>query len=703
MKMILMLATMFLSALPLISISQESAPVYWLSFDKLNVNQSDHIRTTNEPISGLPDTLYGTYTALKEGVHGNSLLLDGYSSYLSASGIPVPEGNFSVEVWIAPGAYPTNFCPVAEQRSADARGFSLGIDSEGKAGFSVATQTGWIELRRSQKIPLYKWTHLCGVYNGGKIALLINGEKSAEKQTAGRFLPAKNATFCCGMSSQRSLPTGVLNPGGSEPVNQFFDGLVDDLKIWDKALSEKEFSTIKKEAGELSKPALEKRSLPELLPADRFRVCYANLKYYESWDNFWRISGDPDVVVSFEKNGHFVFWRGTSYIPHWVTENGIWYNNEFNETWSSKGCHEPMSDKRCEHSQVKIVESTPARCVVHWRYALVDNWYNQSNIDQVTGWGDWTDELYTIYPDGTAVRSQTLHSSKPSSEFEWHEGIIVMGPGQRPEDVLNPEALIMSNMKGEEHRYSWDPAAADVKKAGVTYLNQKSDSWLTEPEGANIQLVNTRSALKPFTVINPDDDPKWDFYNDLSRRHVSMFPWWNHWPTAFKPSDGRYAMDSDRASHSSLTHARNWKAYKRTEFSETRLMLVGLTDGKACDLAYLTRSWSYAPEMSVEAESVRKIGYEPSEKAYQLECVKPGICSEFEIKLNCSPEFPSVHPAFVIRNWGHHDIMVEVNGRKMTENVHYRCGFADTIDGANLILWFDQTFKEETRIGVLRK
>ncbi|MGV8139642.1 MAG: LamG domain-containing protein [Mangrovibacterium sp.] len=209
MKMILMLATMFLSALPLISISQESAPVYWLSCDKLNVSQPDHIRTTNETISGLPDTLYGTYTALKEGVRGNSLLLDGYSSFLSASGVPLPEGVFSVEVWIAPGAYTTNFCPVAEQRSADARGFSLGIDSEGKAGFSVATQAGWIVLRGSQKISLYKWTHLCGVYNGEKITLLTNGEKSAEKQLTGRFLPAKNAAFYCGMSSQRSLPTGV--------------------------------------------------------------------------------------------------------------------------------------------------------------------------------------------------------------------------------------------------------------------------------------------------------------------------------------------------------------------------------------------------------------------------------------------------------------------------------------------------------------
>jgi hypothetical protein len=32
------------------------------------------------------------------------------------------------------------------------------------------------------------------------------------------------------------------------------------------------------------------------------------------------------------------------------------------------------------------------------------------------------------------------------------------------------------------------------------------------------------------------------------RRDVSIYPWWNHWPTAFEPSNGRYALAADRAS-----------------------------------------------------------------------------------------------------------------------------------------------------------
>jgi hypothetical protein len=66
------------------------------------------------------------------------------------------------------------------------------------------------------------------------------------------------------------------------------------------------------------------------------------------------------VVVRFDRAPYwFTFWRGTSYIPHWVTENGIWYDNEFTETFppGMVGSAEPMSDKQCRllagaHSRV---------------------------------------------------------------------------------------------------------------------------------------------------------------------------------------------------------------------------------------------------------------------------------------------------------------------------------------------------------------
>jgi len=51
-------------------------------------------------------------------------------------------------------------------------------------------------------------------------------------------------------------------------------------------------------------------------------------------------------------------------------------------------------------------------------------------------------------------------------------------------------------------------------------INVNKDRWLSELPGANIQLINTRSSFKPFTIINPDDEPEWDFYSGEFHRNI---------------------------------------------------------------------------------------------------------------------------------------------------------------------------------------
>lgn len=696
--------TIVICFLPLTSFSQiTEMPLKWLSFDEINVNKELHIRTVEDRINNQFDTIIGNYVVQKDGVKGNSLLLDGYSAYLSSENFPLISGSFTIEGWLAMGAYPFSYCPIGEQISLENKGFSLGINHLGNPVFKVATPNGWIQIEGKIRIPIRSWAHICGVYSEDEdnIILYLDGEAIAQKKLESKFIQANDAVFYSGRTTYKEMPEGALNAKGTKPIHHFFDGLVDEIKIWDTDLTEKDLNFVKAIKSNLNAPALNKRSLPNLPKLDEFGAFYTNLKFYESWDHFWRTSDFPDVVVSFGKSaGHFVFWRGTSYIPHWVTENGVWYNDEFNETWSDYGCHEPMSDKRNQYSHVRIIENTPARTVIHWRYALNDNWYRISNVDTLTGWGDWTDEIYTIYPDGMAVRSQTLHSSNLSSRFEWHEGIIIMGQGQRPEDVLYPEALIMANMEGEEHVYSWEPVGSNVLKKGTTYVKNKTDQWLTELPGSNIQIINTRSKLKPFTIINPDDEPVWDFYH-TTFRDISIFPWWNHWPTSVKPSDGRNAIDSDRASHSSLTHVREWKPFNKTEFSETRLMLVGLTDKKASNLVSLSKSWSDPPKLFIFGNDVVNEGYRPEEKAYHLRCINP--IKSLQIKLDCSPESPGINPSFVISNWAKRDVELKINGERIKNSQIFRNGISPSAKGTKLIFWIEKEFYEPVIFEVIEK
>lgn len=236
-------------------------------------------------------------------------------------------------------------------------------------------------------------------------------------------------------------------------------------------------------------------------------------------------------------------------------------------------------------------------------------------------------------------------------------------------------------MKGETHTYSWEhgvPPEAD--KDGVVKL----------PKNANIHWVNTKSEYKPFVAVSPDSEPVWDIYAHELRRDISMFPWWNHWPTTQKPSDGRYAWDSDLASHSSLSHC-HWKAYSQTEDSMTKIMLNGFTIKSAAKLAPLAKSWSRPAELKLKkglfGTGFVSKGYDPTERAYHLVCKKSGKPSRLNFELAASKDSPVVNPVFVVKNWGEKGAALKINGKKIKQGKNFRVGHRHTVEGSDLIVW----------------
>jgi hypothetical protein len=649
-----------------------------------------------DDVSGQRDRVAGTWFNTVPGIKGNGLQLDGYSSFVvrEHDGVPRVSKDFSISAWISLAAYPWNWCPIVDFGTAEEKGFSLGLDAYGHPAFRIRAGGKWMEAISDDRLSLRKWYQITGVYQPGRgITLYVNGEQAGTVRSDAHFEPAENADFLIGRYSIKARPTGTLRPHATAEVYTFFDGIIDDVYLMEGAMDREEIEAYLSDFEPGKESMLKQRKLPAGQDDyGKFGAYYTSLEYYDAWDALWRVDDHADVVVNFDEfAGRFVFWRGTSYIPHWVTGNGIWYNNEFTETWSELGCHEPMSDKRCQSSHVRIIENHSARIVVHWRYALLDNWYHMSRVDSLTGWGDWADEVYTIYPDGVAVRSVTLYSNQPTAPAEWHEGILVMGPGQRPEDILEPEALTLANIYGETHTFSWEhgiPAEAD------------DDGFVHVPREAIIHLVNTKSAWKPFVIVSPESDPAWDLYSHELRRDVSIFPWWNHWPTAMNPCDGRNALDSDRASHSSLTHC-YWNAWKETDHSATKLMLNGLTPLSASDLVPLAKSWSYPPGLTmINDGGFEYMGYDPSERACQIAVTDTLPRSGLEFMLNGNPGSPVINPCIVIRNWG--DIVPEitVDGEIIPTGDAARYGFRNSANGVDLIVWLKKEAETEIQMRI---
>jgi len=486
--------------------------------------------------------------------------------------------------------------------------------------------------------------------------IYLNGKAVGTLAVKGKVDFSPELDILIGRNHKKMSPTHPVRSFATHPSGYSFDGVMDEIKIYNRALDAGEIASAYKVQRPEDKPDISERHFPTVPEAGRFGAYYTKLKYYEEWDALWRTGEHSDIVVRFDEHPiKVMFWRGSRYSPCWVTENGKWMADQSREeggggTEGAVGCCEHMSDAQCRYSHVRLIENSDARVVVHWRYALIDTLYRQAGVDAVTGWGLWGDELYTIYPDGVGVRNVLPGSGG------WQETIFFSKPGTKPEDNCELEAITLVNLKGESRSYSWE------------HGYPKFD--LAEPI---IQMTNLKSRYRPFLIFRPGSRMR--VFNVEVRSKYSHFPWWNHWPVAQVASDGRHAQAADRAAHSSLV----WGSPRGGA------AIYGLTNKSAVSLLPLAKSWISPPTLKVVGGDTVNEGYDYKQRAYIINCSSAG--SKLEFQLAASDKTPVVNPAFVLKNWGESGAMLKINGKKTECGKDFRLGHRHRVDGSDLIIW----------------
>jgi hypothetical protein len=442
----------------------------------------------------------------------------------------------------------------------------------------------------------------------------------------------------------------------------------------------------------------------------KFGAYYTQLKYYDEWDALFRVGSHSDVVVQFDDSPiRVVFWRGTRYSPAWVMENGQWMADQSAEYFDTiNGCFEHMIDPHCLYSHVRIIENTPARVVVHWRYIPVSVRKQLSQVDEKTGWSDCIDEYYTFYADGIGIRKVVQYTS--GEPLGPSESIVLCQPGTRPEDNVYLDAMTLVNLKGEYHTYSWANGAPNFKKG-------------ENPENPVIQIVNLKSQHKPFTIFEKGNNM--EVFGIEQRLEVSHFPWWNHWPVAQNLSDGRYCQAADRPSHFSLAwggppfHDEAGNIIKARESgSEGELKILGKNGGKTVrtywsswmygaskqtpnELAILARSWLQPPQLKISKGDFTYEGYDFTQRAYILSCPdnKP---DNLEVELIAGEESPIVNICMIINGWEVDNIAVQMNDEVLQEKKDYRVGRRSGLNREDLIIWIGYESIGTSRILISR-
>ena len=660
------------------------APCAWFKFDE---GQGD---TTKEDISQLSLTVAGHKTLWKQGVSGTALEFDGYHTVVALPAAHAPKiqaGDLTLEGWFALGAYPWNWAPIVQQGDDD--GYFLGVDSHGYPGFMVKASGIWHKLSVPNHPPytdtnhlaLFRWHHVAGTYSktDGMMRLYVNGQEVASNSAGPGGVETVDADVRVGKAGILRPPTEALHD--TFPSAFGLDGVIDEVKIYNVALSAKQVAesgeNFKPDPAVVSHPDMQPRALPNPSTGGQFKAIYTHLLYYETWDNMWRFGPYPDVVVGFDQLPiKYVFWRGVSYVPMIVNEANQWYSNEFNETGftaDAPGDCEPMSDKGCWNSHARVLENTPARVVIHWRCWLSNPDHHWANHDAATGWGDITDWYYYIYPDGVAAKRMRCYTTQPDQWHEWQETMIILGEGQHPETVIEKSpVLTLVDETGQAFDYNWNP---EPPKPDFT--------------GKIIQKVYFTGRYDPFTIQRFSGGEVFG----TERKWNSVFPPWNHWPTAQANSSGRDASFTDRAAHTSLTHL-FWplSGQQRGDAPYVeKTLLEGMTDQSAVSLVNLAKSWLEAPTLETISDC-RSLGYDPSQRAYVL-CAT-GASPSFRIA--ASAQHPIVNLCFVVKNWNCEDAaQLQINAKTEHASPAFRQGIVRDPNGRPvLVVWLQRQTTE---------
>ena len=155
----------------------------------------------------------------REGTIGTGLFFDGTDDYVVVPDIRLT--NFTFSAWVAPASEDVNNRRVLLLDDGE-HYYSLEGNVRGGATLFVDRQIEMSDY--GYRLPIGEWTHIAATYNGKTARLYVNGELAMTKK----------GTFSRGIQGTLYLGGIDRHRGG------FWHGAIDEVTIFDQALSEKE-------------------------------------------------------------------------------------------------------------------------------------------------------------------------------------------------------------------------------------------------------------------------------------------------------------------------------------------------------------------------------------------------------------------------------------------------------------------------------
>lgn len=387
-----------------------------------------------------------------------------------------------------------------------------------------------------------------------------------------------------------------------------------------------------------------------------------------------------------------------------VTENGIKFAPLGAQTYDPRNGDTtlwgPGRDSTCRYATAWIDRTNAARIVVRARYALTDSNTNIAHSDIASGSpygaGDWADEWWYIYPDGTCLRDVKLYTglagmSLPYGTFPKVPNVThqfmtacVIGPqGHVPTDDINTNALTLGK--------TWGNATAQVIALGtnttISYSPYSADfgAW----RDCNYMLINSKSTYKPF-VIGLPYGMRTEPFSLATNSTSPLFQTWTNY----------YSVPGYVSALGRMINYWQFRAYDKT-LEQVYLMGMTTNSSLAGDLIKLGWTWILAAEEETGTpRNYLQFTYDQAQKAYVLANNTPQhrnfqLMSWYKID-NLTNTMWLVNPAIVVSNW---NVGVSLyvswpgNSNLLAQGTDYRVGYeTNGIGKTNMVLWLNKTY-----------
>jgi hypothetical protein len=656
----------------------DADPVLWWGFDQPAES------SIKDKVTGRDEVIEGNFKYVS-GVVGSAMKPDGYTTCITggqkSSAIGLGSA-FTVEAWVAHAAYPWNWVPVISQNDGQAKGFSFNVGPQGNVSLGMSINGRWQQCVSARDVvPLRQWKHLTATYESRSgIRLYVDGKQVGHLDVKGDPDWAGQSPLRSLMNDQKMKPSNIHRQHGTLPGWFSLDGLIDEVKIYNRVLSGKEIKASSMANVRGKSPDLPVRAMPSGPKGPgRFGAYYCKLKYYEEWDNLWPVASDADIVVRFDQSGtRMVFWRGSRYSPAWVSENGLWMADQSVEAFygrkpkDTEGCFEHMQDRRCRYSHVRVIENTEARVVVHWRYAPVSAHDHLWRENPKTGRACWVDEYYYIYPDQMAVRNVSWKTGTlKGGGKQFQESLAFTQPGQLVSDVVEDEWAELANLKGETRTLKYCRNPDKTKKS---------------PDDLLVQRFNFKSENKPSIIFESGNRMRYVFDRPMGERGLDIPGSCNHWPVGQAACDGRTVQAADRPTHclgfpvsGPPLHEKDGRSWWQG--------LYGMTDLSVKDLVFVANGWNNAPALEVVGSGFVSHGYDLGQRAYLLTRNLDDSNDKLNLRVMASETSPVYNPSIIVNGWDQASLTLTIDGKEIKRGQDFRTGVHHTLDGSKVIIW----------------